>query len=276
MHAEPGVAHIRPSGRLSSLGLREIWAYRDLLYFLARRDIVVRYKQAVAGIAWALIQPIVTMVIFSVIFGQFAKLPSEGLPYALFTLAALVPWTFFAAAIQRSGSSLVANASLITKVYFPRLMVPLSAVLGGLLDLAISLVLLAAVMAYYGVNPGLRALWLVPLTFLLIVLAFAVGAWLSALNAIYRDFQQVIPFMVTIWMWVSPIAYSSQVVPSGKWTILYQLNPIVGVVQGYRWALLDTPFPAESFVVWIGVTLAVLVSGLVYFAHVQNYYADVI
>jgi lipopolysaccharide transport system permease protein len=257
-------------------GLTALWHYRELLYFLTWRDIAVRYKQAVLGVAWAVLQPVMTMVVFSVIFGQLAKLPSDGLPYPLFAYAALLPWDLFAGALQRAGGSVVASSNLVTKVYFPRLLIPMSAVLAGVIDFGISMVVLGGMMAWYGVPLTWRTLALVPLILLALLTALAVGTWLAALNVEYRDVGYVIPFLIQMWMYASPVVYSANMVPSGFWRIIYGLNPMAGVIQGFRWALLGSAPPGDLIWVSVIVVAALLVSGVAYFRHVERGFADVI
>jgi len=267
---------IMPTRGWVSLRLGELWKYRELLYFITWRDVKVRYKQAVLGIAWAIIQPLMTMVIFSLIFGQLAKLPSEGLPYPVFIYCGLLPWQLFAGALQKGGTSLVGNAHLITKVYFPRLIIPLSAVAGGLVDFAISFVVLFGLMIYFGIAPSWSIL-LLPLFVLFTVLtALAVGLWVSALNVHYRDVQHIIPFMVQAWMFISPVAYSVELIPEGLWRILYGINPLTGVIQGFRWALLGGHPPDELMAVSIIVVGVLLLSGLFYFKRMEKTFADVV
>ena len=257
-------------------GLTALWQYRELLYFLTWRDIAVRYKQAVLGVAWAILQPVLTMVVFTVVFGQLAKLPSDGVPYPLFSFAALLPWQLFAGALQRAGGSVVASANLVTKVYFPRLLIPVSAVLAGVVDFAVSLVVLAGMMAWYGVPLTWRMLALVPLVVLAIVTALAVGTWFAALNVEYRDVGYIIPFLVQIWMYASPVVYSANMVPTGIWRVVYGLNPMAGVIQGFRWALLGTAPPGDLMWVSVVVVGALLASGVAYFRRVERNFADVI
>jgi lipopolysaccharide transport system permease protein len=257
-------------------GLADLWHYRELLYFLTWRDIAVRYKQAALGVAWAVLQPVLTMVVFSVIFGELAKLPSDGVPYPLFSFAALLPWGLFAGALQRAGASVVASANLVTKVYFPRLLIPVSAVLAGLVDFFISLAVLGGMMAWYGVPLTWRTLALVPLTALAVLTAFAVGTWLAALNVEYRDVGYIIPFLVQIWMYASPVVYSANMVPTGAWRIVYGLNPMAGVIQGFRWALLGAAPPGDLIWASVIVVAVLLVSGVAYFRHVERDFADVI
>jgi lipopolysaccharide transport system permease protein len=273
--AAPVVVYEPSRGRVS-LRLRELWEYRELLYFLTWRDIKVRYKQAALGVAWAVVQPLITMVIFSVIFGRLAKLPSDGIPYPVFSYAALLPWQLFAGALQRAGTSLVGNANLLTKVYFPRLVIPLSAVAAGLVDFGISFLVLLGLMLYYGIPPTWRILWLPPLVLLALLTALAVGLWLSALNVRYRDVQQMIPFLVQAWMYASPVAYSAGLIPTGTWRIVYGLNPLAGVIQGFRWALLGANPPDELLLVSVVMVIVLLVTGLFYFRRMETTFADVV
>ncbi len=258
------------------LNLRELSHYRELLFFLTWRDIKVRYAQAALGVGWAILQPLLTMVIFSVIFGSLAKLPSDGIPYPVFSYVALLPWQLFAGALQRAGTSLVGNANLLTKVYFPRLVIPISAVMAGLVDFALSFVVLVGLMYYYNIHLTLTALWLPVLVLFALLTALAVGLWLSALNVQYRDVTYAIPFLVQAWMYASPVAYSAGLIPSGKWRILYGLNPLAGVIQGFRWALLGAAPPDELMVVSVVMVVLLLVSGLFYFRRMERTFADVI
>lgn len=271
------VTIIKPTSGWVALNLRDLWKYQELIYFLIWRDIKVRYKQAVLGIGWAIIQPILTMVIFSIIFGRFGKLPTDqSLPYPLFTFVALLPWGLFANALQRSGTSLVGSAHLITKIYFPRLIIPISAVVGGIVDFAISFVILLLMMAYYKVYPTWNMLWVIPLTLLTLITALAVGLWLSALNVRYRDVQQMIPFLVQAWMYASPVAYSAKMITERTWQLIYGLNPLTGIIQGFRWALLGGTPPGE--LMWISSTVMVIlfVSGLYYFRRMEKTFADTV
>jgi lipopolysaccharide transport system permease protein len=261
------------------VNLRELWRYRELLWILGLRDVQVRYKQTALGVAWAVIQPLFTMLIFTLFFGRLGGMEDRipaGVPYAVYVLCALLPWQLFAFALTQSSTSLVANRGLITKVYFPRLIVPLAPLLCGLVDFAVSFVLLLAVMAYYGVVPGV-ALLALPL-FLLLALAtsLAVGLWLSALNAVYRDVQFTLPFLAQIWLFVTPVAYPSTIVPE-RWRWLYGLNPMAGVVDGFRWSLLggdlqSWPLLATS----VASVLILLVGGLFYFRSMETYFADLV
>jgi len=275
-HNSISVTVIVPSRGWVALKLGELWDYRELLYFLTWREIKVRYKQTLLGASWAIIQPLFTMLIFSLFFGRLAKVPSDRIPYPLFCLAGLVPWTFFANGLSQSATSLVTSSNLITKVYFPRLAIPLAAVLSGAVDFAISFVLLAVLMAFYHQAPPLRCIYL-PLFFLLaFVTALGVGLWLSALNVEYRDVRSTIPFLTQFWMFATPIAYPSSLLHE-PWRTVYGLNPMVGVVEGFRWALIGTntapgPMIAASSV----VATLMLVGGAFYFRRMEKNFADVI
>lgn len=254
---------------------KDWWTYRELLYFLIWRDVKIRYKQTALGAAWAILQPLLTMVIFTLIFSKVAKIDSDGIPYPVFAYAALLPWTFFANAITTSGNSIVNNAHLITKVYFPRLIVPVAAVCAGLVDLAVAFPLLVALMVYYqtGLTPNLLLLPL--LVLLTTILAIAVGLWLSAVNVKYRDVKFAIPFLVQIWMYLSPIVYPSSVVPA-KWRILYSLNPFVGIIEGFRSALFGRPFDWTSMAVSLVITLILLFYSMREFRKMESSFADII
>lgn len=270
------VTYLRPSKGWLSIDFNELWRYRELVYFLTWRDIKVRYKQAVLGIAWAVLQPLLTTVIFTVIFGTLLKTPSQGIPYPLFSLTALLPWQLFASALQRSSVSLVGNANLITKIYFPRLAIPLSSIFAALVDFLISFVVLVGVMIYYQYWPGWNVLWLPLLVVLALLTALAVGLWLSALNVQYRDIQQMVPFLVQVWMYASPIVYPIETIPAGVWRWLYGLNPMVGVIQGFRWALLGGKPPDITMVISVVMVLILLVSGLFYFRRMEKTFADIV
>jgi len=263
----------------ASLNLRELWAYRELLYFLTWRDVLIRYKQAVLGVAWAILQPLLTMVVFTVVFNRVLgiKSPSSDVPYPVFSLAGLLPWQFFAGALSRSGVSLVGNANLLTKVYFPRLVIPISAVLAGLVDLLISFVVLLILMAGYGIAPTWHIVFLPLFVLLALAAALAVSLWLSALNVLYRDVQYVIPFLAQLWMFVSPVIYPITQIPAGKARVAFALNPMTGVIGGFRWALLGQQFPPGGYL-WIsGAVVAVLLAGgLFYFKRMERVFADVV
>jgi lipopolysaccharide transport system permease protein len=253
-----------------------MWEYRELLYFLSWRDISVRYKQAALGVAWAVIQPVMTMLVLSIFFGKLAKLPSDGKPYPLFIFAGLLPWQLFASSLLYSGTSLVSNSNLIKKVYFPRLIIPMSAVTTCLVDFAISFAVLIVLMFWYHIPPTLNMLMLPLFVLLAIASALSVGLWLSALDVQYRDVQYIIPFLVQVWMFASPVAYSANHVPKGIWRVIYGLNPMAGTIQGFRWALLGGNPPGTLLAVSCGMVLVLLVGGLFYFVHMEKTFADVI
>jgi lipopolysaccharide transport system permease protein len=267
---------VRPSSGRFALGLAEIWQYRELLYFLVWRDLKVRYRQTVVGVAWIVLQPLVTTAIFAVIFGRLAGLPSEGIPYPLFVFAGLLPWQMFSGAISRATMSLVSNANLLTKVYFPRLLMPLAAVLSGLVDLAIFLVILTFMMGWYRITPGWAVLALPLLVLVAVLAALAVGVWLAALNVRYRDVQQAIPFLIQVWFLASPVAYSGNLVPAGAWRVLYNLNPMTGVIQGFRWALLGKAAPDPLMWLSVAAIAALFFGGLLFFRHQEETFADVV
>ena len=267
---------VKPSKGWISLKLRELWEYRELLYFLTWRDIKVRYKQTVLGAAWAIIQPFFTMVVFSLFFGKLAKVPSDGLPYPIFAYAALVPWTFFANGLSQSSNSLVGNANLIKKVYFPRLVVPVSSVISGLVDFVLAFLVLIGMMLVYGIFPTFNLVWLPLLLLLTFVTSLGVGLWFSALNVQFRDVRYVIPFLTQFWLFATPIAYPSSLLAE-PWRTLYGINPMVGVVEGFRWALLGTD-TAPGLIITVSslVALALLVGGTYYFKRVEKSFADVV
>ncbi len=273
---ELSTIHIRPTRGWAALNLKDLWLYRELVFFLTWRDIKVRYKQAVLGIAWAVLQPLLTMVIFSFIFGNLAKLPSDGIPYPLFSYAAVLPWQLFSSALQRSSVSLVGNANLLTKIYFPRLIIPFSAVMASLVDFGIAFLVMIGLMIYYQVWPTLLMIWIIPLTLLALITALAVSLWLSALNVLYRDVQHMIPFLTQFWMYASPVAYSATLIPTGIWRIIYGLNPMAGVIQGFRWALLGAQPPDILLAASIVIVLILLVSGLFYFRRMEKTFADMV
>ena len=270
------VTHIVPTSGWVSLRLGELAEYRELLYFLVWRDVVVRYKQTVLGAAWALIQPLFTMVVFSLFFGRLAGVPSDGVPYPIFTLTALVPWTFFATGMSLASNSLVGSANLITKVYFPRLTIPLATVLSGLVDFALAFALLVVMMLFYGIVPDLRVLWLPLFVALALVTALGVGLWLSALNVQFRDVRYVVPFLTQLWLFATPIAYPSSLL-HGWWRTVYGLNPMVGVVEGFRWALLGVGRgPDATLAASVAAAVVLLVSGAFYFRRMERSFADVV
>ena len=267
---------IRPSRGWVPLKLRELWEYRELLYFLTWRDIKVRYKQTALGVAWAIIQPFFTMVVFSIFFGRLARIPSDGVPYPIFSFTALVPWSLFAHGLTQSSNSLVSNQQLITKVYFPRLVIPMSAVVSGLVDFGLALLVLFGIMTYYGMTPTVNVLWIPLLLLLALITSLGVGLWLSALNVQYRDVRYVVPFLTQFWLFATPIAYPSSLL-SEPWRTLYGLNPMVGVVEGFRWALLGTPTaPQPTILISSLAACALLVGGAFYFRRMERNFADVV
>ncbi len=273
----PVVVRIQPSSGWLSLGLKELWDYRELLYFLTWRDIKVRYKQTALGASWAILQPLLTMVVFSLFFGKLAKMDSDGVPYPVFSLAGLVPWTFFAYALVQSSNSLVQSANLVKKVYFPRLAVPIASVLSGLADFAIAFVVLLGMMFSFGVYPTWNVLWLPFLLLLTLMTSLGVGLWMAALNVKYRDVRYVIPFLTQFWMFASPIAYPSSLIEDPFWRSIYSLNPMVGVVEGFRWALLGTDTaPGPMLIVSTLASAAMLIGGTYYFRRMEKSFADLV
>ena len=270
------VTLVRPSHGWHSIDLQELWEYRDLIYFLVWRDIKVRYKQTALGAAWAVLQPLLTMAVFSLFFGRLSRVPSDRVPYPLFSLAALVPWSFFSYGLSQSANSLVGSQNLIKKVYFPRLAIPLGTVLSGLVDFGLGLLVLLAMMLAYGVTPGWRTLWIVPLLLLTLLAALGVGFWLSALNVQYRDVRFIVPFLIQLWLFATPIAYPSSLLHE-PWRTVYAINPLVGVVEGFRWALLGTrTAPGGMLVVSSLATLLIFLGGAMYFRRMENTFADLV
>jgi len=270
------VIRIEPSTGWVSLKLKELWEYRELLYFLTWRDIKVRYKQTVLGAAWAIIQPFFMMVIFSLFFGRLAKIPSDGIPYPIFSYAALVPWTFFANGLNMASNSLVSSANLIRKVYFPRLAIPLATVLSGVVDFVLAFVMLIGMMFYFGMVPTINVIWLPLFLLLALVTSLGVSLWLSAMNVQFRDVRYTIPFLTQFWLFATPIAYPSSLL-SEPWRTLYGINPMVGVVEGFRWAMLGTnTAPGPIIIVSSLAALFLLVSGAFYFRRMEKTFADVV
>jgi len=272
--AIPAVTRIAPSGGWSGFKLAELWDYRELVYFFTWRDVKVRYRQTLLGASWAIIQPLFTMVIFSLFFGRLAKMPSDGIPYPLFSLAGLLPWTLFAHGMNTSAASLVENSGLIKKVYFPRLAIPVSCILSGLVDFLIAFCLLIAMMMYYSVPFTPRMLLLPAFILLAIITSLGVGLWISALNVQYRDFRYVLPFLTQLWMFATPIVYPSSLLKE-PWLTLYGLNPLSGVVTGFRWALLGTKTqPGPILIASTIAAIAVLLMGTYYFRKTEKTFAD--
>ena len=265
------------AGRAERHYWKDLWRYRELFYFLAWRDILVRYKQTVIGLAWALIRPLLTMVVFVFVFSKLAKLPSEGVPYPILVFAALLPWQFFSNAFTEAGNSLISNANMISKVYFPRLVVPTSAVIVSFVDFLISGIILVVLMIWYGFAPDWRILTLPLFIFIAFVAAMGAGLWIAALNVKYRDFRYIIPFVVQFGLYVSPVGFSSTIVPD-QWRLLYSINPMVGVIDGFRWAILggNTPLYWPGFLLSLTLVLVVLVTGIYYFRKTEKSFADII
>ena len=275
--ATPYHLRLEPSHGWVAIRLRELWEYRELLYFLAWRDIKVRYKQTVMGAAWAIIQPFFTMVVFSLFFGNLARVPSDGIPYPIFSYAALVPWTFFAYGLAQSSNSLVGSANLIKKIYFPRLIVPISSVLSGVIDFVLAFLVLLVMMVFYGIYPTVNVLWLPLLLLLALITSLGVGLWLSAMNVQFRDVRYTIPFITQFWMFATPIAYPSSLIENDLVRTLYGLNPMTGVIEGFRWALLDTDTaPGPVVAASVGAAILLFVSGLFYFRRLEKTFADVV
>jgi lipopolysaccharide transport system permease protein len=270
------VLRIEPSAGWVPINLKELWAFRELFYFLTWRDIKVRYKQTELGITWAIIQPFLTMVIFSLFFGKLAKIPSDGIPYPIFTFTALVPWIFFANGLTQASNSLVGNSNLITKVFFPRIMIPISSVLSGAFDFALAFAVLLGMQFYYHLSVTSAILFLPFFLLLALITALGTGLWFSALNVRYRDVRFVVPFVIQLWMFATPIAYPSTLVP-GRWRLLFGLNPMVGVVEGFRWMLTGTQTqPSPMIAASTVVALALFISGSLYFKKVERTFADVV
>ena len=266
---------IRPSTGWNALRLDELWSFKDLIYFMVWRDLKVRYKQTVLGATWAVIQPLLTMAVFAIFFGRLAKVPSDGVPYTLFCYTALVPWTFFSSAISAAASSLISNSNLLKKVYFPRLILPISSVGGVLVDLAISFVVLLGLLAVYGVVPSLRVLWVPLILLMAVVTATGAGLWLSAINIKFRDVRYAVPFLIQFWMFSTPIAYPSSLIKDPLFKTLYGLNPMTGVVEGMRWALLGTHAPGSMLLASAAISVLALISGAYYFRRVERGFADI-
>jgi lipopolysaccharide transport system permease protein len=270
------VQRIEPSKGWVSLRLGELWEYRELLYFLTWRDVKIRYKQTVLGAAWAILQPLLTMLVFTVVFGRLGKIPSDNIPYPIFSFAGLVPWTLFVYGLAQSSNSLVGSQNLIKKVYFPRLTIPIASLFAGIVDFLIALLILLVMMGFYGIIPSWRMLWLPCFVVLALVTSLGVGFWLSALNVEYRDVRFAVPFLTQLWMYGTPIAYPSSMVPE-KWRVLFGLNPMAGVAEGFRWSLLGTNTePGLMIAASSGVAIIMMVSGAYYFRRMERNFADVV
>ncbi len=274
---EPTTVYIKPTKGLSALNLRDLWVYRELVFFMVWRDIKVKYKQTLLGMAWAVIQPVMTMLVFTFLFDKVAKLPTDNIPYPIFSFTALLPWGLFVTALNQGSRSLVAHNNMVTKIYFPRLILPMSAVFAGLVDFVIAFFILVGLMIYYRFVPAWNLVWTLPLFLLLaIITALGIALWLSAINVQYRDVNQALPFLTQFWLFATPVAYSASVI-SAKWQILYSLNPMAGVVNGFRWALLGTG-NGPDITLWVSVAISILIfiSGLFYFRSMEKTFADTI
>lgn len=267
---------IRPPGSKVSLNIRELWAYRELVYFLIWRDIKVRYKQTIIGFAYAIIQPVFMMVVFSLFFGTLAKIPSGGIPYPLFNYAALLPWTLFANSVTRSSNSLVQDSGLVQKVYFPRLLMPISGILSPLVDFFIAFIVLIGLMLYFGYFPSLMMLWIIPLLIMELMLAAGAGLWLSAINVQYRDVVYIVPFGIQLLLFASPVVYSSTFIPARFQAAYGLINPMSGIIEGFRWAILGTAAPSRLMIASVGIIIIILISGFFYFRRREKIFADVV
>jgi lipopolysaccharide transport system permease protein len=275
--AQPEPELIIEAGRTGRQYWQDLWRYRELFYFLAWRDILVRYKQTVIGLAWALLRPFLTMIVFTIVFGTLAKLPSEGVPYPILVFAGMLPWQFFANALSESSNSLITNSNLLSKVYFPRLIIPTSAVIVSFVDFLISGFILLGLMAWFNFVPSWRILTLPFFVLIAFFAAMGAGLWLSALNVQYRDFRYIVPFIVQFGLYISPVGFSSAIVPD-QWRLLYSLNPMVGVIDGFRWAILgqDIELFTPGFAISVGLVGLILISGIFYFRGMERRFADVI
>jgi lipopolysaccharide transport system permease protein len=274
--AEVPSLRIQASSGWGSLNLGELWSHRELIYFLTWRDIKVRYKQTVLGASWAILQPALTMVVFSLFFGRLAKVPSDGVPYAVFSYVGLVPWTFFASGLTLASNSLVQNSNLLTKVYFPRMAIPISTVLAGVVDFVLAFAMMLFLLVYFGIVPNLNVLFLPLFLLLALITSLGVGLWLSAMNVQFRDVRHTVPFLTQFWMFATPVAYPSSLLPE-PWRTLYGINPMVGVVEGFRWALLGVnTAPGPIIAVSSTVALALLVTGAFYFRRLERTFADIV
>jgi lipopolysaccharide transport system permease protein len=271
------VVSIHPIKGLVGINLKEIWRYRELIYFLTWRDLKVRYKQSVLGVLWAILQPLMTMVVFSIFFGGLAHIPSDGIPYPIFSYTALVPWTFFAGALNVSARSMLTSGNMISKIYFPRIIVPFSSIIANLVDFFIAFVILIVMMFVYHIVPTINMLWLPVFLLMSIITAMAVGLWFSALVVMYRDFGYLLGFIATFWQYVSPVIYSASLIPA-KWRLLFSLNPMTGVIEGFRWALLGTALDVTPlmFILSGAISVILFVSGMFYFKRMERVFADML
>lgn len=273
----PEVVVIKPAKGLVPLNLKEVWKYRELVFFLVWRDLKVRYKQSVLGALWAILQPFITMVIFTIVFGNLAKIPSDGLPYPIFSYTATVPWAFFAAALGVSARSMLTSGNMISKIYFPRIIVPLASVVANLVDFAIAFVLLIAMMFYYHITPTLNMLYLPLFLLLALIIALGVGLWLSALVVMYRDMNYVLGFIPTLWQYLSPVVYPASMIPD-KYRLIYSLNPMTGVIEGFRWALLGSKVSVTPlmFALSAGISVIVFITGMYFFRRMERIFSDML
>ena len=274
---EPTTIYIKPSRGLAALNLRDLWTYRELVFFMVWRDVKVKYKQTLLGMAWAVVQPVMTMLVFTFVFDRVANLPTEGIPYEVFSFTALLPWGLFVTALNQGSRSLVAHNNMVTKIYFPRLILPMASVFAGLIDFIIAFIIFIGLMFYFGVSPAWAYLWTLPLFLLLaLVTALGVALWLSAINVKYRDVNHALPFLTQFWLFATPVAYSFSTIPE-NWQILLSLNPMTGVVNGFRWALLGSG-SGPDVTLWISVVISILIfiSGLFYFRSMEKTFADTI
>jgi lipopolysaccharide transport system permease protein len=270
------IVHIKPTSNWTSLKVGELWRYRELLYFFVWRDLKVRYKQTILGASWAILQPFLTMVVFSIFFGRLANVPSEDLPYPVFAYSALVPWTFFANGLTQASNSIIANAGMVKKIYFPRLTLPVATVLAGLVDFTLAFGVLLGMMFFYRIIPTINIIWLPLLLLLALVTSLGASMWFAALNVRFRDVRYIVPFLVQFWLFLTPIAYPSSLVPE-QWQLIYSLNPMVGVVEGFRWALLGTDTsPGPIILVSALVAVIMFIAGLVYFRRMERSFADIV
>jgi lipopolysaccharide transport system permease protein len=274
---EPTIVHIKPPKGWAVLDLKDLWQYRELIYYMTWRDIKVRYKQTVLGASWAILKPFMMMVVFSIFFGGLAQVPSDGVPYPIFSYTGLLPWELFATALSVASRSLVANRHMITKIYFPRIILPLSSILGGLVDFFIAFIILIGMMFFYGIKPTAN-LWTLPLFLLLaLITALGVSLWLSAMNVLYRDVGYILPFITQFWLFITPIAYAASLVPE-KYRLLYAINPMTGVVDGFRWALLGVKASAPGPMLLVSsiIAVVVLITGVIYFRRMERQFADMV
>lgn len=278
MSNEKPFVFIKPPSPWEALDLRELWEYRDLVWMLAVRDVKLRYKQTALGVIWVILQPLVAALIFAIIFGKFAKLPSDGSPYVIFVMSGLLVWNYFANALQRAGNSLITDAKLITKVYFPRLLIPLASTVAVLIDFCVSFIVLIILMVIYQIPMTIHILWIPVLLILTTILGSGVSLWLSAMNVQYRDFMYATPFLIQVWMYASPVVYAASIIPDNlrQW---FALNPMVGILEGFRWALLNSataPFPTTILLISCAIAISIFVSGAIFFRQVEKSFADVV